>query len=73
MDVQEDVGENGRDQDNRHGGELALLGFVAIDTFFTGSTSTGRSDRLRRAVRPGRVVRPPVWGRLDRFAGINRR
>jgi hypothetical protein len=27
-----------------------------------GSTSTGRSDRLRRAVRPGRAVRPPVWG-----------
>jgi hypothetical protein len=27
MDVQEDVGENERDQDNRHGGELALLSF----------------------------------------------
>jgi hypothetical protein len=28
MDVQEDFGENERDQDNRHGGELALLGFA---------------------------------------------
>jgi hypothetical protein len=27
MDVQEDFGENERDQDNRHEGELALLGF----------------------------------------------
>jgi hypothetical protein len=27
MDVQKDFGENERDQDNRHGGELALLGF----------------------------------------------
>jgi hypothetical protein len=27
MDVQEDFGENERDQDNRHGGELALLVF----------------------------------------------
>jgi hypothetical protein len=27
MDVQEDVGENEGDQDNRHGGELALLSF----------------------------------------------
>jgi hypothetical protein len=27
MDEQEDFGENERDQDNRHGGELALLRF----------------------------------------------
>jgi hypothetical protein len=27
MDVQEDFGENERDQDNQHGVELALLGF----------------------------------------------
>jgi hypothetical protein len=27
MDVQKDFGENERDQYNRHGGELALLGF----------------------------------------------
>jgi hypothetical protein len=27
MDVQEDFGENESDQDNRHEGELALLGF----------------------------------------------
>jgi hypothetical protein len=27
MDVQVDFGENERDKDNRHGGELALLGF----------------------------------------------
>jgi hypothetical protein len=27
MDVQEDFGENERDQDNRHGVELDLLGF----------------------------------------------
>jgi hypothetical protein len=27
MDVQKDFGENERDQDNQHGGELALLGF----------------------------------------------
>jgi hypothetical protein len=27
MDVQEDFGENERDQDNQHGGELALLNF----------------------------------------------
>jgi hypothetical protein len=27
MDVQEDFGLRERDQDNRHGGELALLGF----------------------------------------------
>jgi hypothetical protein len=29
MDVQKDFGENKRDKDNRHGVELALLGFVA--------------------------------------------
>jgi hypothetical protein len=28
MDVQEGFGENERDKDNRHVGELALLGFV---------------------------------------------
>jgi hypothetical protein len=27
MDEQEDFGENKRDKDNRHGGELALLDF----------------------------------------------
>jgi hypothetical protein len=27
MDVQEDFGENERDQDNRPGGDLSLLGF----------------------------------------------
>jgi hypothetical protein len=27
MDVQKDFGENERDQDNQHGGELVLLGF----------------------------------------------
>jgi hypothetical protein len=27
MDVQEDFGENERDQDNQNGGELAFLGF----------------------------------------------
>jgi hypothetical protein len=27
MDVQEDFGENERDQDNQHGGELPLLVF----------------------------------------------
>jgi hypothetical protein len=27
MDEQEDFGENKIDKDNRHGGELALLGF----------------------------------------------
>jgi hypothetical protein len=28
MDVQKDFGENERDKDNQHGGELALLGFA---------------------------------------------
>jgi hypothetical protein len=28
MDVQVDFGENEKEQDNQHGGELALLGFL---------------------------------------------
>jgi hypothetical protein len=30
MDVQKDFGENERDQDNRHGGELVLLALIAM-------------------------------------------